>query len=34
MAAKSTVEIMVHPIYDENGILMDGDIPMKEEKYM
>lgn len=34
LSKKSIVEIMVHPIYDENGILMDTDIPMKEEKYV
>ncbi|MCR5356425.1 MAG: ChbG/HpnK family deacetylase [Lachnospiraceae bacterium] len=30
--ASGDVEIMVHPMYDENGVLKDTDIPMKEEQ--
>lgn len=29
---QSSLEIMVHPMYDANGILVDTDIPMEEEK--
>ncbi len=28
----SKVEIMVHPMYDENGVLVDTDIPLEEEQ--
>jgi hypothetical protein len=27
------LEVMVHPMYDDNGILVDTDIPMNEEKF-
>ncbi len=30
-ASGKTVEIMVHPMYDEQGMLVDTDIPMSEE---
>ena len=30
-AAEQIIEIMVHPMYDEHGELMDTDIPMRQE---
>ena len=31
---EKTVEIMVHPMYDQAGELVDTDIPMREESHM
>lgn len=32
LRVKSRMEIMVHPMYDANGVLVDTDIPMEVEK--
>ncbi len=32
--AQSTLEIMVHPMYDESGALVDTDIPMTAERFL
>ncbi len=33
LTREKTLEIMVHPMYDEQGILVDTDIPMNEERF-